>query len=316
MILEGMISFCRFHSSKSGVVDLKKLRPMILKRIEERAKKYPIKEMIPVAHEVLKARSILYQGVSILLQHFPVMSCRYCTEAYIGDKGHLIRTCGGYRRLQKVHVHEWTEGNLSDILVPVETYHLHNMFQTEIRHDERFDYDRVPAVLELCMQAGVDPGDQILHSRSFGLNGVNDAVALAHSLSNHDIRIIAIDTLMAWEKLRSGIQKLLLVYPAKVCKDCLEVHVGPSGHKARLCGVFKYQRWRGTHFWRKANVDDLVPPKIIWHRRPQDPPVLMDEGRNYYGHAPAVVDLCTKAGAIAPSKYHCLMKVDGLSSPN
>lgn len=77
MILEGMISFYRFHSSKPGVVDLKKLRPMILKRIEERAKKYPIKTMIPVAHEVLKARSILYQGVSILLQHFPVMSCRW-----------------------------------------------------------------------------------------------------------------------------------------------------------------------------------------------------------------------------------------------
>lgn len=241
--------------------------------------------------------------------------CRYCPEAYIGDKGHLIRTCGGFRRRQKVHVHEWTKGNLSDILVPVETYHLHNMFQNEIKHDERFDYDRVPAVLELCMQAGVDLGDQILHSRSFGPNGVDDSVAGAQSASNHDTRIIANDTLMAWEKLRSGIQKLLLVYPVKVCKDCSEVHVGPSGHKARLCGVFKYQRWLGTHFWRKANVDDLVPPKIIWHRRPQDPPVLVDEGRNYYGHAPAVVDLCTRAGAIAPSKYHCLMKVDGLSSP-
>lgn len=204
---------------------------------------------------------------------------------------------------------------MADILVPVETYHLHNMFQKEIKHNERFDYDRVPAVLELCMQAGIHLSDEILYSSSSGLNDVDDAVARAQFASDHDMRLIAIETLKAWERLRCGVEKLLLVYPAKVCKHCSEVHVGPSGHKARLCGVFKYQSWRGTHFWRKAIVDDLVPPKIVWYRRPQDPPILKDEGRNYYGHAPAVVDLCTKAGVIPPAKYHCLMKVEGLSAP-
>lgn len=76
LIMEGMIGFYRFYSSKSKVVDLKKLRPMILKRIEDRAKKYPLMAMVPVAREVLQARSVLYQGVSTLLQRFPVMSCR------------------------------------------------------------------------------------------------------------------------------------------------------------------------------------------------------------------------------------------------
>lgn len=138
----------------------------------------------------------------------------------------------------------------------------------------------------------------------------------ADSLSDDDLMLLGRETLKAWEALRSGVQRLLLVYPAKVCEHCSEVHIGPSGHKARLCGVFKFESWRGSHFWKKAEVDHLVPSKTVWYRRPQDPPLLLDDGRNYYGHAPAVVDLCTKAGIIAPSKYHCMMKLEGLSAPS
>ncbi|RZB76692.1 APO protein 4, mitochondrial isoform B [Glycine soja] len=63
----------------------------------------------------------------------------------------------------------------------------------------------------------------------------------------------------------------------------------------------------------KANVDNLVPPKIVWRRRPQDPPVLLNEGRGFYGGVPAVLDQCSKAGAVVPAKYNCMMKVQGLS---
>ena len=126
---------------------------------------------------------------------------------------------------------------------------------------------------------------------------------------------VAEKTLKAWEDLRSGVQRLLLVYPGKVCKHCSEVHIGPSGHKARLCGMFKFQQWRGSHFWMKANVDDLVPPKMVWHRRSHDPEVLVDSGRGFYGHAPAVVELCSQGGAVVPKKYFSLMKIRGLSEP-
>lgn len=200
---------------------------------------------------------------------------------------------------------------MNDLLVPVETFHLHNMFQNVIKHQERFDYERIPAVVELSLQAGADPYDESIASS----NLVFDFVDGAESLTAHDLMAVASKTLGAWETLRSGVKKLLMVYPAKVCKYCSEVHVGPSGHKARLCGVFKYEGWRGAHFWKKAHVDDLVPPKVVWYRRTQDPPILVDEGRNYYGHAPAVVDLCTKAGIVAPTKYFCMMKVQGLSAP-
>ncbi|CAK9185177.1 unnamed protein product [Ilex paraguariensis] len=255
---------------------------------------------------VVKIRCLAWKAVPLFW---------YCPEVHISDKGHLIRTCGGYKHRAKNQVHEWIEGGLNDILVPVETFHLQKMFQNVIKHNQRFDFDRIPAVVELCLQAGIDPSDESLHSSSLNPYSAGGVIGGAESLSPDDLRLIARGTLTAWETLRSGVQKLLLVYPAKVCKFCSEVHVGPSGHKARLCGVFKYESWRGAHFWKKAEVDDLVPSKVVWFRRPQDSSVLVDEGRNFYGHAPAVVDLCTKAGALAPAKYRCVMKIEGLSAP-
>ncbi|KAK4253187.1 hypothetical protein QN277_010782 [Acacia crassicarpa] len=293
----------RLYSTK---VDLKKLRPMIYERIEKRANEYPVRAMVPVAVEVLKARNVLIQGVSTLLKSFPVMACKFCPEIYIGEKGHLIRTCHGYKRRAKNRYHEWVAGGLDDILVPVEAYHLYNMFQGVIKHDQRFDFDRIPAIVELCWQAGADPcGDIVSSGNSQG----------SEFLSPYDLTFVANRTLTAWETLRSGVQKLLFVYPAKVCKYCSEVHVGPSGHKARLCGVFNYESWRGAHFWTKAEVDHLIPPKIVWRQRPQDPPVLVDEGKGYYGRVPAILELCTKAGAIMPTKYNSMMKAQGLSGP-
>ncbi|KAL6521970.1 hypothetical protein OROMI_031847 [Orobanche minor] len=315
--LELMFSGNRFYNTKS--LDLKKLRPMILKRIEERSKEYPVKCMLSVANEVLQARSALYDGVSTLIQHVPVWSCKftdgeimvYCPEVFIGEGGHLIKTCHGYHRHAKNKVHNWVKGSLSDVIVPVETFHLQKMFQNVVEHHERFDYNRIPAILELCMQAGANFDDRnVTTPNSLVPNSIN-----LKKLSEHDLRLAATRTLHAWETVRSGIHKLLLVYPARVCKHCNEVHVGPSGHKARTCGVFKYDTFRGGHFWEKARVDDLVPPKTAWIRRRQDPPILVDKGREYYGRAPVVVDLCSKAGALVPSRYFCMMKLDGLTAP-
>jgi len=241
--------------------------------------------------------------------------CRFCPEVYIGEKGHLIQTCYGYKRCGRKRVHEWIPGGLNDILVPVETFRLDNMFQDVIEHDQRFDFDRVPAVVELCRQAGANIDDENLHPGMLDLDGGIDHIDGGEPFSPSHLMYIAKEILDAWEKLRSGVQRLLLVYPSKVCKHCSEVHIGPSGHKARLCGVFKFESWHGKHFWKKAEVDDLVPPKIVWRRRPQDPLVLVNEGRDFYGHAPAVVDLCTKTGIIVPTKYSCMMKIQGLSAP-
>uniref|UniRef100_A0A2P2J8Y0 APO protein 4 n=1 Tax=Rhizophora mucronata TaxID=61149 RepID=A0A2P2J8Y0_RHIMU len=302
----GYMGNSRFYSSK---VDFKKLRPMILKRIANRAEDHPVKPMVPVAIEVLKARVLLIRGISSLIRVFPVLACKFCSEVYIGEKGHLIQTCHGYRRPAKNRVHEWITGGLNDLLAPVETFHLDNMQQKVINHDQGFNFDRIYAIVELCWQAGADPNDEDL-SWSTNSGRADVGVSDVESLSDDDLRCIANGTLKAWETLRMGVQKLLSVYPAKVCKYCLEVHIGTTGHKA-LGGIFKYE----THFWQKADVDDLVPPKIVWRRRPQDPAILLNERRNFYGHAPAVVELCAKAGAIVPTKYYPMMKLLGLSAP-
>ncbi|CAL1383718.1 unnamed protein product [Linum trigynum] len=299
--------YSSWHRSYRTQGDWGKLRSMIIKRVEDRAGEYPVKAIVPVAKEVIEARTRVIRGVSLLMKVVPVVSCKFCPEVFVGKEGHLIETCKGYKRIGKKRVHEWIPGSLNDILVPVESYHLPDMSPKVIKHDERFDFDRVPAVAELCSQAGAE-SDQ--HSPQQD-NGIDDSAA--SSLAPENVRSLANGTLKAWETLRSGVEKLLLVYPAKVCKHCSEVHVGASGHKARHCGVFKYESWRGTHFWEKAGVDDLVPPKIVWSRRSQDPPILCNEGRDFYGHAPALVDLCAKAGAVVPTKYFCMMKVQGLS---
>jgi len=62
--------------SKNSVEDWNKLRPMIKKRIENRAKHYPVKAMIPVAKQVLQARSALIDGVFALLKVVPVVTCK------------------------------------------------------------------------------------------------------------------------------------------------------------------------------------------------------------------------------------------------
>ncbi|WVZ87259.1 hypothetical protein U9M48_033928 [Paspalum notatum var. saurae] len=300
----------RYSSSR---MDWKQLRPMILKRIRGRSKEYPIKRMIPVAEEVVRAREIVIEGVSRLLRVVPLQSCKFCPEIHIGAKGHEMKTCHGFKRMVKDRQHKWGPGNLNDILVPVQAFHLKNMFQDEIKHDQRFDFTRVPAVLELCHQAGADIPDEY---RTEQLSTTaNDNLQQPAAILPDELRYIGQKTLDAWEILRLGVTKLLLVYPSKVCEHCSEVHVGPSGHRARMCGVFKFEGWKGMHKWKKAGVDDLVPQKIVWHRRPHDPPVLVDGGRDYYGHAPAVIELCAQVGAIVPPKYNCMMKTHGLAPP-
>ncbi|XP_043722996.1 APO protein 4, mitochondrial-like isoform X2 [Telopea speciosissima] len=284
-------SGCRFYSTR---MNWDELRPLIIERIKRRARDYPVRAMIPVANDVVKARALLIEGVSTLIKFIPIKACK---------------------RRAKNQEHTWIAGTLNDILVPVEAFHLQGMSQDAIKHDQRFDIERLPAVLELCCQAGANVYDECLYNNSSTSdNGKNDCV-VAESLSQHELTSVAKLTLEALERLREGVQKLLLVYPAKVCKCCSEVHIGPSSHKAQLYGVFKYEGRRGTHLWKKAKVDDLVPPKVVWRQRPQDPPVLLDKGRDFYGRAPAVIELCLQAGATIPAKYFCMMKIQGLPPP-
>ncbi|KAL6003686.1 hypothetical protein ACLOJK_023920 [Asimina triloba] len=98
-----------------------------------------------------------------------------------------------------------------------------------------------------------------------------------------DMIPVAYDVLKAGKVLRERkFRYLSMCNSRKFCPDIGDtVHVGPSGHKARLYAVLKFEGWRGTHFWKKTEVDDLVPPKVVASA----------------AYVPAVAELCAQAGA-------------------
>ncbi|KAJ7520274.1 hypothetical protein O6H91_20G076000 [Diphasiastrum complanatum] len=115
-----------------------------------------VEELIPVAHNVMAARSILYEGVKKLMKVLAVHACDFCLQIHVGHRGHHIRSCQvPNSNLRNAH-HFWVKANIDDILVPVESFHLFDRLAKLIKHDQRFKIDRLPAVLELCIQAGVD----------------------------------------------------------------------------------------------------------------------------------------------------------------
>lgn len=75
--LQGDLNCSLMHLRQYGSkVDWNKLRPMILKRIRNRAKDYPVMRMTPIAQDVLKSRETLAEGISTLLKFIPVKSCK------------------------------------------------------------------------------------------------------------------------------------------------------------------------------------------------------------------------------------------------
>jgi hypothetical protein len=100
------------------------------------------------------------------------------------------------------------------------------------------------------------------------------------------------------------------MYQVRVCGYCPEIHVGPSGHKAQNCGAHKHQQRNGQHGWQAAVIDDLIPPRFVWHVPDVNGPPLERELRSFYGQAPAVVEMCIQAGAALPEQYKSTMRLD------
>lgn len=299
-----------------------------------------VPELIPVAHDVLEARKILIKNILKLLDVIPVIACRYCSEVHIGSVGNEIRTCHGPDNGARNSSHVWMKGYIDDILVPIECFHLFDRLGKHINHERRFEVDRIPAVVELCIQAGVDLpeyptrrrvkpvrmiGKRVLdpdgimdepkHTKQGGLSEELDPCGIRPQtnpppLSSQEIQEAAECALQAWDTMRGGAGKLLKKYPVKACGYCSEVHVGPWGHRVKLCGAFKHQ-WRdGKHGWQEATLDELIPPNYVWHVCDLAGPPLSNDLKRFYGKAPAIVELCVQAGATIPERYKAMMRLD------
>ncbi|XP_043695374.1 APO protein 2, chloroplastic-like isoform X1 [Telopea speciosissima] len=296
-----------------------------------------VQRLIPVAYEVLNARVTLINNLKKLMKVVPVQACKWCNEIHVGSVGHPFKSCKGPRTEVRRGRHEWTNSTVQDVLLPVEAFHLFDRLGKRITHQERFSIPRIPAVVELCIQAGVDLPDLPTKRRRkpvirIGRNEIIDAdeselpdptvevdrpilsevpdLEIVPPSNPEEISLLSEETLQAWETMREGALKLMKRYSVRVCGYCPEVHVGSSGHKAQNCGAYKHQQRNGQHGWQAALLDDLIPPRYVWHVPDVNGPPLELELRSFYGQAPAVVEICVQGGAAVPEQYKSTMRLD------
>ncbi|KAE9620981.1 hypothetical protein Lal_00019643 [Lupinus albus] len=325
---------------KAGRED-KKLADMgIEKPLEPPKNGLLVPHLVPVAYEVFHAWKLLIKGLTQLLHVIPVHGCSQCSEVHVGRNAHHILDCDGSTSSHRHSSHLWVKGSINDILVPIESYHLFDPFGRRIKHDTRFEYDRIPAVVELCIQAGVDIPEYPSRRRTNPVRMLGKRVldrggnveepkpwrfAESSSLIEFDtyraserfpcpplsdIPKIAQETIGAYEIVRKGVTRLMKKYTVKACGYCSEVHVGPWGHSAKLCGSFKHQ-WRdGKHGWQDATVGEVFPPNHVWHVSDPSGPPLRNKLKRFYGKAPAVIEVCMQAGAKIPDEYKPMMRLD------
>ncbi|KAI4344287.1 hypothetical protein L6164_011533 [Bauhinia variegata] len=297
-----------------------------------------VNSLIPLAYNVYNARITLINNLKKLLKVVTVHACGFCSEIHVGPVGHPFKSCKGSRANVRKGLHEWTSATIEDVLVPVEAYHLFDRLGKRIPHEERFSVPRIPAVVELCIQAGVDiqeyptkrrrkpiirigrkefidadeselPDTTAEDPKHILLTEIPDSEVVA-PFSKEETVSLAEETLQAWERMRRGANRLMKMYPVRVCGYCPEIHVGSSGHKAQNCGARKHQQRNGQHGWQKAVLDDLIPPRYVWHVPDVNGPPLQRELRDFYGQAPAFVEMCIQAGAALPEQYKPTMRLD------
>ncbi|CAA3007333.1 APO 2, chloroplastic [Olea europaea subsp. europaea] len=343
--------FPRYHSKKEKkpfpipIVELRRAARERLKNSKGQQRRgvpppkrgLVVQRLIPVAYRVFNARVTLINNLKKLLKVVPLHACKWCNEIHVGTVGHPFKSCRGSGTSIRRGLHEWGDAAVEDVLVPVEAYHLYDRLGKRIRHEERFSIPRIPAVVELCIQAGVDLPEYPTKRRrkpiiQIGKNEFIDAdeselpdpdpdapkpsilaeipdTEILPPCSKEETVLLAEETLQAWEEMRGGATRLMKMYPVRACGYCPEVHVGPIGHKAQNCGAHKHQQRNGQHGWQAAVLNDLIPPRYVWHVPDMDKP-LQRELRNFYGQAPAVVEICVHSGADMPEQYKPTMRLD------
>ncbi|CAN1831923.1 APO protein 3, mitochondrial [Linum perenne] len=116
-----------------------------------------VPQLVDVAHRVYLAREKLLSGVSKLLSSIPIQRCKFCHEVHVGRSGHEIRTCNGPESGSRRANHVWRKGAIQDVVFFPKCYHLHDrVCKSRVTHKEKHLVPRIPAIVELCIQAGVD----------------------------------------------------------------------------------------------------------------------------------------------------------------
>ncbi|KAK1311405.1 hypothetical protein QJS10_CPA08g01900 [Acorus calamus] len=288
----------------------KKLAEMgIEKHLEPPKNGLLVPDLIPVAHEVLEAWKILIKGLSQLLTVIPVYGCSHCPEVHVGPVGHHIQDCRGSGNVHRRSFHSWVKGTINDVLIPIESYHIFDPFGRRVKHETRFQYDRIPAVVELCIQAGVDLPEYPSRRRTSPIRMIGKK-AIPFATSAFRFEKSCKEDSQSISNSEAGCATVDGEVPGEGLRVLLEVHVGPFGHNVKLCGEFKHQ-WRdGKHGWQDATADEVFLPNYVWHVRDINGPPLVGALKRFYGKAPAIVEVCVQAGAEIPERYKPMMRLD------
>ncbi|CAL5023647.1 unnamed protein product [Urochloa decumbens] len=246
-----------------------------------------VRRLIPVAYKLYNARILLINNLRKLMKVVPVKGCKYCSEIHVGSVGHPFRTCRGMMSDQRRGEHDWGSTLAEAVFLPVEAYHLEDRLG---KHEDDLPEPEPDRFKQALLE-------ELRFDEIIAPSSPEETAALAE------------ETLKAWETVRDGALKLMKGYAVRVCGYCPEAHVGPTGHKARNCGAFKHQQRNGQHGWQAAVLDDLIPPRYVWHM-PESGEELQRELKTFYGQAPAVVELCIQGGAEVPEKYKATMRLD------
>ncbi|KAF0932150.1 hypothetical protein E2562_008681 [Oryza meyeriana var. granulata] len=310
-----------------------------------------VPHLVGVAHQVHGAWESLLRGLTRLIEGdagIPVRRCRFCPEVHVGGAGHEIRTCEGSGSAARNALHVWRPGTVRDVVGFPYCYHLFDRVgKPRVSHKEKYDVPRLPAILELCIQAGVDVDRYPTKRRARPVYSIEGRIVDFEPDEEEDVpgtvpspapsprcssslpsraapdeteeemtvSELGARTLQSWLDMRAGAARLMRKYGVVTCGYCPEVQVGPKGHKVRMCKASKHQQRGGQHAWQEATVDDLVRPNYVWHvptghNDDDGTPPLANELKRYYGKAPAVVELCVRAGAPVPAQYRSMMRLD------
>ncbi|KAF2319214.1 hypothetical protein GH714_013997 [Hevea brasiliensis] len=161
-------------------------------------------------------------------------------------------------------------------------------------HGSRVPSMMIPAVVELCIQAGVDIPEYPSRRRTNPIRMLGKKVIDRGGYveeptpwrSANPSTLIDFDTYRACERFSPS----LLEYVPKIAQETIDAYEIVRW----LCGEYKHQ-WRdGKHGWQDATVEEVIPPNYVWHvREPQGPP--LKSALKSFGKAPAVVEMCMQA---------------------
>ncbi|KAK4764534.1 hypothetical protein SAY86_025624 [Trapa natans] len=304
-----------------------------------------VPQLIPVSHRVYRARESLLKGLSELQQFIPIQRCRFCSEVHIGHVGHEIRTCSGPKSGFRNATHVWRKGGVHDVVSFPKCFHLYDRVgNPRVGHDERRIIPQIPAILELCIQSGVDlqkyPSkrrskpvysiegriidfDEVaaqadgMEEEETGSNAPQDCFSSSaeeldssHPDSAKSLKELSNETLDSWFEMVRGVKQIMESYMVWTCGYCSEVQVGPKGHKVRMCKASKHQSRNGLHAWQEATMYDVINHNYVWHVKDLKGLPLDNNLKRYYGKAPAVVELCVHGGASVPEEFKSMMRLD------